>query len=160
MKHPGGRPSKYKPEFTQQAYKLALLSAKDVDLADFFAVDVATINRWKNDYPEFCESLKAGKTTADLSVAKNLYKRANGFRYNEVTFEDVLDARVDHAGNINYVPVTKVKTVRKMVLPDTTAQIFWLKNRQSDKWRDRAELGISLPEDQVFEIAGQKIKFG
>jgi len=152
----GGRPSKYKPEFAKQAFKLALLSAKDTELAAFFEIDVATVNRWKHDYPEFCESLKAGKVEADTKVSNNLYKRANGFHYNEVTHEHIT---IKGAGGVP-TPAILTKTVRKLVVPDTTAQIFWLKNRQSDKWRDRQELGVTLAEDQVFEIAGQKIKFG
>jgi hypothetical protein len=156
----GGRPSKYKPEFTKQAFKLALLGAKDTELAAFFEVNQDTIVQWRKTIPEFSESLKVGKMEADTKVSKNLYRRALGFRYNEVTFEDTFEPRVDHKGVVDYVPVTKVKTVRKQALPDTTAQIFWLKNRQSDKWRDRQELGVTLAEDQVFEIAGQKIKFG
>ena len=55
-KRPVGRPSKYKSEYAEQARKLCLLGATDTDMADFFDVDEATINRWKLDFPEFCES--------------------------------------------------------------------------------------------------------
>lgn len=60
-KRPIGRPTKYKHEYAEQAYKLCLLGAIDEEIAIFFDVDVATINRWKNDFPEFCESIKKGK---------------------------------------------------------------------------------------------------
>ena len=48
------RPSKYKPEFAAQAAKLCALGATDVEIADFFEVDVRTIHRWKGEFEEFC----------------------------------------------------------------------------------------------------------
>lgn len=35
------------------------------------------------------------------------------------------------------------KEVMKEVLPDTTAQIFWLKNRRPDRWRDKQDMELS-----------------
>lgn len=123
-----GRPSKYKPEYAEQAYKLCLLGAKDKEIADFFGVDEATINRWKDRYPEFCESLKAGKEDADAKVAQSLYHRAIGYEHPEIitaTFKG---------------KITDTMEVVKHYPPDPTAAIFWLKNRQSAKWRDRQEI--------------------
>ena len=154
-----GRPSKYQKEFDKQAFKLALLGAKDTQVADFFEVNADTIHEWKKQYPSFSESLKKGKLHADSLVAKSLYKRALGFKFNEVTYEDILETIVDHEGDISRVPKTKIKTVKKYILPDTTAQIFWLKNRQQDQWRDKQEIEHSIPEEQIFKIADQIIKF-
>ena len=106
---------KYKPEYAEQAYKLCLLGATDSTLADFFNVEIRTINRWKHDYEEFKNALDNGKIIADSNVAKSLYNRANGAII------------VDEDGKIKQLP------------PDTTACIFWLKNRQSQKWRDKVE---------------------
>lgn len=78
-----GRKSSYQDTFANQALKLALLGAKDEELADFFGVDVSTINRWKKKYPEFCESLKKGKDIADSNVASKLYNRAIGYDFEE-----------------------------------------------------------------------------
>lgn len=158
---PGGRPSKYNVEFVKQAYKLALLGAKNPELADFFEVNTDTIKEWRKIHPEFSAALKKGKELADMRVSKNLYKRANGFYYDEVTHEEIeIKQPGAEVGKKIIVPATLKKVVRKMVVPDTTAQIFWLKNRQPDKWRDKNELSLTVPEEQVFTIAGQKIKFG
>ena len=127
-KSKGGRPSKYKPEYAEQAHKLCLLGATDKDLADFFGVDEATINRWKEAHPQFCKSLNEGKVMADANVAHRLYTRAVGYKAEEETYE---------GGELK-------KTVVKEVVPDVTAQIFWLKNRQRDKWRDRQEIEANL----------------
>ena len=85
----GGRPTDYLPEYCTQVKKLCLLGATDKEIADFFEVTETTINNWKIDHPEFFESIKAGKITADSEVAGSLFKRAMGFEYDEVTFEKI-----------------------------------------------------------------------
>lgn len=121
-----GRPTDYKPEYAEQARKLCLLGSTDAELADFFEVCEATINNWKNDYPEFLESIKRGKAQADSEVADRLYQRALGYEHPEV------DIRVV-GGEIVKTDITKIYA------PDPTAAIFWLKNRQKGKWRDKIE---------------------
>ena len=119
-----GRPSKYKKEYTEQVYKLCLLGATDKELADFFEVNEDTINQWKKVHVEFSESIKKGKIIADAEVAASLYKRANGYRYEEKTYE----------GKI------LTKKVVKDVAPDTGAAMAWLKNRRKDTWRDKQDI--------------------
>jgi hypothetical protein len=101
----GGRPTKWKPEYAEQAYKLALLGADDARFANFFGVSISGFNKWKVDYPELMESLKAGRDDADCKVVQSLYQKALG--------------------------------------GDTTAMIFWLKNRQRFSWRDKVEQEIN-----------------
>ena len=99
---PGGQPTSYQSEYNEQARKLCLLGYTDKQLADFFGVCEATINNWKLAHPQFLESIKAGKETADCNVVQSLYHKA-------------LDG-------------------------DTTAALFWLKNRQPKHWRDKQEI--------------------
>jgi len=68
-----GRPTKYKEEYAEQAYKLCLLGHIDDELADFFEVDVSTIHRWKLEHEEFRDSIKKGKEIADGNVVQSLY---------------------------------------------------------------------------------------
>lgn len=125
---PAGRPSDYDPKKTaKHAKRLCLLGATDAEMADFFEVSETTINNWKNQHPEFLESIKAGKEVADTKVAKSLYERANGYSHPEVHVSN-------YQGKITLTELTKHYP------PETAAAIFWLKNRQSDKWRDRREL--------------------
>lgn len=135
----GGRPSKYKPEFALQAEKLCALGATDADLASFFEVSGATITTWKDVHPEFLASIKDAKAIADERVERRLYERAMGYEHDEV------DIRVvDHA--IVQTPI------RKVYAPDTTAAIFWLKNRQSEKWRDLKAIELGNKDGKPFEI--------
>lgn len=120
----GGRPSKFKPEFVEQAQKLAQLGATDREIADFFSVDERTLNRWKADNDEFCQSLKVGKDVADDRVEQSLYRRALGYEH------DAMKIHVAGDGTITQVPFVE------RYPPDTTAAIFWLKNRRKEEWRD------------------------
>lgn len=130
-----GRPSKYDPAFAKQAEKLAKLGATDMELADFFEVDTRTIYRWKHDFPEFCQSLKGGKDEADERVERSLYQKAIGYEQDEV--------KIFMPGGATepvYAPY------RAKIAPDTTAAIFWLKNRRSQEWRDVKAQEISGPD--------------
>ena len=124
------RPTRYRKEFALQAEKLCKLGAIDDELADFFEVNVATIQRWKKSHPEFCDSIKKGKELADAEVADKLYQRATGYKHDDVHVSN-------YQGEITLTPIIKEYA------PDTTAAIFWLKNRQRDKWRDKQEVHTS-----------------
>lgn len=117
-----GRPSKMTPDICEQARKLCLLGATDVEMADFFGVCEATFNNWKRDYPEFLESLKEGKIQADANVANSLYNRAIGYSHAE-----------DKVFNNNGTPLI-VPTI-KHYPPCPTSIAIWLNNRQSAKWK-------------------------
>lgn len=88
-----------------------------------------TFCAWKNKHSEILEALKKGKAPVDIEVENALLKRALGYEYEEVTTEkrELPDGKIEK----------HIKKVTKAVIPDTTAQIFWLKNRRPDKWRDK-----------------------
>ncbi|NUF49512.1 terminase [Gilliamella sp. ESL0250] len=121
------RPTNYREEYAEQARKLCLLGYTDKQLADFFNVSEQTINTWKTKHPQFLESIKKGKEIADVDVVESLYKRAIGIEYEEV------ELKTDGKNKSKRV-------IKKLIPPDTTAQIFWLKNRQPHKWRDKQEI--------------------
>lgn len=123
VRQPGGRPSEYLEAYAEQARKLCLLGATNEDLAKFFEVSTVTIGKWMKAHPAFVTAIKNGRETADAHVAERLYTRATGF----------------------VAPDTHVSVIEKEVVltpidkhypPDTTAAIFWLKNRQREKWKD------------------------
>ena len=119
-----GRPSKYDPAFVERAKKLCVHGFTDVEIADFFEVSVSTLSLWKVEHPEFSEALKAAKREADARVEASLYHKALGYSFDAVKI---------------FMPAGATEPVyapyREHVPPDTTAAIFWLKNRQSDRWR-------------------------
>lgn len=134
-----GRPSKYKPEFPQQAMKLCKLGATDRELADFFQVTESTLNLWKSEHPEFSESLKRGKAESDARVEQSLYRRALGYSHDAVKIMTVGN-EVQQVPYVEHYP------------PDTTACIFWLKNRQPDQWRDKFDVDTGLSRERTTEL--------
>lgn len=138
----GGRKTLYKSEYNDQAYKLTLLGAIDTELADFFGVNELTINRWKKAHKEFSKSIKEGKLMADANVTNRLYQRAMGFEHDSEEIKVV-----DHG-------VIRVKT-RKIYPPDSVAAIFWLKNRQPDRWRDKQIQEITGKDGTALQIIVQ-----
>lgn len=137
-KNKGGRPTAYKSEFVDLAYNYALLGATDDELATFFSVEVRTIHRWKESKPEFCHALKRGKEIADAEIASKLFHRARGYSHPE-----------DKIFNNNGDPLV-VPTI-KHYPPDTTAAIFWLKNRQPRRFRDKQEHIVAGDQDSPIK---------
>ncbi len=134
------RPTKFKTEFAKQAVKLAELGATDQEMADFFEIDVRTLHRWKHDHSGFCHSIKAGKAVADERVERSLYQKAVGYEQDEVKIFMPANAAAPV-----YAPF------RARIPPDTTAAIFWLKNRRPSDWRDKqdVELGGHLDVSEI-----------
>jgi len=122
-----GRPSKFKDEFIVQAEKLCKLGATDIEIADFFNVDVRTLHRWKLESDKFRHSIKTAKEEADKRVERSLFARATGYEHYDT------DIRVIE-GKVVETPI------RKHYAPDTAAAIFWLKNRKSADWQDKQDL--------------------
>jgi len=137
-----GRPTQYKKEFCEQAAKLCALGAIDVQLADFFQVSERTLNTWKKKHPEFLQSLKDAKDDLDSKVERSLFERATGFSHKDTKF-------ATHEGVI-----TDEKEYDKHYPPDITAMIFWLKNRQPDKWRDKIDHDIEFNGEINVTLGG------
>lgn len=125
-----GRPTDYRPEYDDQAFKLCLLGCTDKEIAAFFEVEETTINNWKIAHPTFFESIKRGKSSADLDVAKSLYDQALGYHYEEVT---------ESMGENG--PMTFHN--KRFATKDFRATRFWLMNRQPDKWREKTEIDVT-----------------
>lgn len=145
---PAGAPTKWDDKYVEQGYKLALLGATDKDLGDFFEVDESTINNWKNAHPEFLESIKRGKSMADGNVADRLYQRALGFEHDSEELKVVSMGK--EGSQVERVPI------RKIYPPDTIAAIFWLKNRQPDKWREKQEIKHEGIPEPIFTVNVKK----
>jgi hypothetical protein len=122
-----GRPTAYRAEYAEQAYKLCLLGATDAKMADFFGVSEQTINAWKLAHADFLESITRGKDGADAEIAAALFHRAKGYSHPEVDIKVV-------AAEIVQTPLTKHYP------PDTQAASLWLRNRQPALWRDKQEV--------------------
>ena len=126
------RPSKYRPEFVEQARRLAKLGLTDVEVATFFGVTERSLYRWQLEHDDFAEALRIGKSMPNERVKMSLYKSACGYDFvSEKVFQDkgtIVRARI----------VEHVK-------PNVVAQIFFLKNRLPAEFS-------SMPEPGTDEI--------
>lgn len=96
----------------------------DEQIASNMGIVPSTLYVWKEKYKEISEALKRGKEVVDYQVENALLKRALGYDCQETRVEKSDDGK-------------KVIQTLKHIPADTTAQIFWLKNRRPDKWRDK-----------------------
>ena len=95
----------------------------DEQIAKNIGINRTTLYDWKKKETNIADALKKGKEVIDFEVENALLKRALGYEYEEETYENGI----------------LTKKVKKHVAPDTTAQIFWLKNRKPNNWKDRIE---------------------
>jgi len=124
-----GRPSKYDPDrHPIWAEGLAKLGKTDKEISTAFGISRSTLLEWKKSHPELSVALKIGKSEADTAVENSLFKRAMGYTYEEL--------KIVNDGE-------RVEKTVKQVAPDTTAQIFWLKNRKPEEWRDKVHQEVT-----------------
>lgn len=114
---------KYRPEFVEQARKLAEMGLIDAEIAEFFEVSVRAFHQWKSKFPEFAAALKVGKHEPDERVTRAMFQNAVGY--------------TDPDG--------------KHYRPDTVAGIFWLKNRRPEEWRENFD-GDRIDKDKLARL--------
>ena len=112
----------------------------EIEIAKKLGVSMSTLSKYKLEHMELVEALKRGKEVIDYEVEQKLLKRAMGYDYNEKK------TVIDPDGGI-----TTTNTI-KSVIPDTTAQIFWLKNRKPKEWRDKRDIEMSGTLDNTVTI--------
>jgi len=132
---------KYDP--TRHPDAIAALARRGLDdqqIAHDLRISTKTLYAWKKKYVAVGEALKEGKVIADSQVEKALYRRACGYTYTEkkvIRFPD----------GSNRSEITE-----KEVAPDTTAIIFWLKNRAPDTWRDVQRQEVTGAEGGPLQV--------
>lgn len=108
----------------------------DIQMAEKLGISEASFYKYRNEHEEFTEALKNGKEIIDTMVENALLKAALGYEYEE--------RKITEEG---------VERMKKVAHPNTTALIFWLKNRKPREWRDKQELehsgniGVTIVDD-------------
>ena len=133
-----GRPSKFDPAMCDRARVMAEAGAVDTEIAEALEIGLRTLYTWKAEFPQFRQALKRGKDVADDIVEAALFRRATGYSHDAVKI-------MQYEGSPIEVPFVEHYP------PDTTAAIFWLKNRRSKEWRDKQEVDLGL-QDSVGEF--------
>ena len=125
-----GPKSKYDPNIHPQLVKWMCRSGlTNEEIAGELHLNFKTLLRWSEKHEEMREALKTSRELVDSLVEDSLLKRALGYEYEEIR----VIAEKQPNGEPKPVRIEKTK---KLIVPDTTAQIFWLKNRQRQRWTD------------------------
>lgn len=136
-----GRRGKYEDWLTEDGLLKVQGWARDglsnEQIAHNMGVSAKTLCEWQNRFGEFRNAIKKGKEVVDREVENALLKRAMGYE----TVEEVEEPVTDKDTGITEMRVTK--RVTKQIVPDVTAQIFWLKNRKPDEFRDKRDVELS-----------------
>lgn len=117
----------------------------DEQIAHNIGITTTTLYEWKKKYPQFAEAVKRGKEVVDIMVENALLKSALGYSYDEVVKERIFDYETETS------KVVEVKRTTKEVAPNPTSLIFWLKNRQPEKWRDKKNIDAAVEVKNPFE---------
>lgn len=129
----------YNPEtYPDQGRKIAMMGATNIQLADFFKISEHTLCEWKHRYEDFGSALKAGKDEYDTVMIEGaLRHRALGYSHRATDIR-VVEGEIVETEYTKHYP------------PDSTAAIFWLKNRNRDRWRDKHDFSHEVEEDSVL----------
>lgn len=111
----------------------------DEEICEKLGVGKTTFYKWKKEKTEFAEALKKGKEVVDRQVENALLKAALGYEYEEQALTNK----------------GEVVMLRKYQPPNTTAAIFWLKNRKPDVWRDKQQLEHTGKDDGPIEFVAE-----
>jgi len=154
---PPGRPTKYRTDFIARVLRMEGLT--HADMAKNLGIALSSFNAYRNMYVAFSDAIKETDTKTDNIVQSALFKRATGYSCPDTKAQWIFDK--DGGGHWEYADLVKHYP------PDSTALIFWLKNRDPDKWRDKHDIehagniGLHpvqkqldrLSDEQVFAIA-------
>lgn len=117
----------------------------DKQIVHNMGISLSTFYQWQIDYPELSEALKKGKKPVDDEVENALLKSALGFEYEEVVTEIIESPDGTQRKHI--------RRIKRYSPPSNTAQIFWLKNRRPDRWREKQDMNINAePVKVVIDV--------
>lgn len=134
-----GRPTKINDALKAKLVSLFEEGRTEEEAARIVGIHVNTLRNWKHQHPDFLWSVNEAKEIADDLVESALFTRAVGFQHQAVKI-------------MSYEGVSFEHKYTEIVAPDTSAAVFWLKNRRPDKWRDKQEIETKQEIKQGFTI--------
>lgn len=155
-KNKRGRKGKYHEWLTDDSLTKIEAWARDglteEQIANNMGIAYSTLKEWKNKFSAIMSALKRGKEVVDIEVENSLLKRALG---TEITEEKTYIQEVDG------VQTKRKEIIKKQISPDTTAIIFWLKNRKPIEWRDRRhqilEGQVKVQNDPLEKLSSSEL---
>jgi hypothetical protein len=145
----GKKKHDYKPEYAQlAAVVVSVYGSTPAELGKVFGVPAPFIMRWINQHSDFRDAVENATKNCNIMVMQRLFRQCMGYKVKtERLFYD------GRAGKV--IKGTYTETVK----PDTTAMVFWLKNRMPDKWVDKvaAQVDGKGIADELQKVFDQKV---
>jgi transcriptional regulator with XRE-family HTH domain len=127
-----GRKTGFNEKIQSTILRLLEDGKTEEQIAEIVGVSKTTLNNWKGKHPDFMISVRESRLIADELVEASLLSRALGYSHPEEKVHFDKDGFVHTHETIKHYP------------PDTTAQMFWLRNRQSKRWREKTEGDVTV----------------
>ncbi len=137
----------------------------DEEIAIRSDIEPAVFRRWKKKYPEFAAAVELGRSGSDFAVVHSLYKKAVGYSVsvNKTHKLKRVDYDPDTGKKLREYEELATGVDESYIPPDLRAEMFWLKNRQPERWSDKPDCDsgqkesiggvIELPEaDMLGEL--------
>ena len=136
----------YTPDCCDDARRACMLGATNDELGAILGVSRATIHNWMEEFPDFRKAIEEGKVAADARVAEKLYQRAIGYERPATRFFANPEG-----------PPTQVDYTYHHA-PDTSAAIFWLRNRRREDWREQVEHRHSTSHELLVVLEAARLR--
>jgi hypothetical protein len=127
-----GPKSKFNDKVRETFLRLIKEGKTEDEIASIVGVCRRTLNNWKGEHPELLYAVREARMAADELVEISLYRRALGYSHPEEKIIQTRDGGIDHAVITKHYP------------PDTTAAMFWLRNRQPKRWKEKTEGDVTV----------------
>lgn len=123
-------------------------------IAKNMGVSRSTLSDYKVKYPDILRAIKNSKEVADREVENALFNKATGYtvklkkpmKVRHVEYDEQTGKKIAEYERIEYIE-------EEVHVPaDTTAQIFWLKNRKSNEWRDKVTVTDESSLEKLDEL--------
>ena len=151
------RKNKYRTHvapFLKEVGQMAADGATEAEIAARLGVAYSTFKGYKQKHSELREVLMTSKELADLNVEAALYKRATGYRAEEITKERRINRETGE------YELIETKVIEKEIPPDVTAIQFFLKNRKPEEWREHQSIDVGMPVSEAAEKIAEILSDG
>ena len=147
-----GRPSSYRSEYAVQAKRIvSTMGCSNPELAQALGISRSSVEKWMRDFPDFKSAVKEGRDAYDTRrVERTCLERALGFEYEEVTTKQITIKQGKGEDAVE-LPATETTRTKKFLPGDRTLLMFWLQNRQADRWKNVQRTIIEGKVDHTHE---------
>jgi len=112
------------------------------DICKMLNISKETYYKWQREKKQFANAIKKGKEVSNGELLNSAFKAATGFMYKEKEAFKVKDYK-EINGELKPIERVEVIEVEKYSPPDHTMNIFMIKNRLPDQYKDRQEVNTT-----------------